>query len=148
MREIKKCSRCKTRKPVDEFYTNYRTRSLRPLSACKSCYNQNGKKFYRENIISVKLRHANYEKTHRDIRREQRLKKAYGITRAEYASILGRQNGHCATCDSTERLVVDHCHSKKNVRGILCAHCNLALGYVLDNISTLNNLVLYLEKSR
>lgn len=62
----------------------------------------------------------------------------------------------CAVCNSTERLVIDHDHSccpgKTNtcgqcVRGVLCTHCNLALGHMKDNVEMVERLVDYLKNS-
>ena len=56
----------------------------------------------------------------------------------------------CSTCgihDPT-KMCVDHCHKTNVVRGTLCRKCNLALGYVNDDIDILNKLIDYLKESR
>ena len=60
------------------------------------------------------------------------LKRKYGITFDDYLSMLGKQGHSCAICkapfkkpDGTlRRICVDHCHSCKKVRGLLCYQCN------------------------
>ena len=50
-----------------------------------------------------------------------------GISDAEYAELLARQDGHCALCPATpktRRLHVDHDHATGTVRGLLCHRCN------------------------
>ena len=69
--------------------------------------------------------------------------KEYGLTLAEV--IVLEQIGECQVCGSTYKLCVDHCHDTGRVRGILCWHCNVALGNVRDNPDTLRKLADYLE---
>ena len=57
-----------------------------------------------------------------------RLQRVYGITAAQYWEIFRLQNGCCALCGEAPRpgvkLVVDHDHKSKQVRGLLHANCN------------------------
>lgn len=56
----------------------------------------------------------------------------------------------CAICENkpTEGLVIDHCHTKRFVRGYVCSDCNKALGFVKDNPETARKLAVYLENFR
>lgn len=82
------------------------------------------------------------------------LKKNYGITLADYERILADQGGGCAICDRTpenmakRHLSVDHCHETKVIRGLLCDHCNRAIGLLRDDPSRLARAIVYLEKDR
>ena len=61
------------------------------------------------------------------------LKSRYGITPLEYYRFFAQQNGVCGACGDPpgeKRLAVDHCHATGDIRGLLCAHCNVALGYL------------------
>jgi hypothetical protein len=88
------------------------------------------------------------------VKREQALKRMYGITQQDYDMMLAEQNNQCAICETTEPggrhtsnyFVVDHCHTTHKVRKLLCHHCNTALGLVGDNISTLEEMIKYLQK--
>ena len=42
------------------------------------------------------------------------------------------QGGRCGICNKLARLVVDHDHRTKRVRGALCNGCNIRLGMVED----------------
>lgn len=82
----------------------------------------------------------------------------YGFTFADYATLLQKQNYRCLGCQVLESSLrsfhIDHDHAccpqvnrscGKCVRGLLCSLCNQALGLVKDNVSTLKNLISYLE---
>jgi hypothetical protein len=77
------------------------------------------------------------------------MKKHYGITIQDYDRMLEEQEGKCAICKGPPttfgRLVVDHCHDSKKVRGLLCSHCNRALGGFRDNVDTVIAAAAYLE---
>src|SRR5262249_16683660 len=60
-----------------------------------------------------------------------RLKTRYGLSAEEYSAMLARQRYACGICErpfvSTPH--VDHCHTTRWVRGLLCRSCNFGLGY-------------------
>ena len=100
-------------------------------------------------------RKQNYErfKTKRpDYFVNKHLENTYGIGLEEYNAILSLQNHKCAGCgieaDKAQRnkLYVDHCHESGAIRGLLCQHCNTALGMVKDNTDTLSRLISYLQE--
>lgn len=83
-------------------------------------------------------------------KRDQNLKRRYGISIRSYNKLLTHQGGMCAACGGppgTEDGVfrVDHDHATGSVRGLLCLACNAALGNVQDKPATLARLKLYLE---
>lgn len=59
--------------------------------------------------------------------------KKFNLTKEQYASLIDRQNGCCAICDSKVPLAVDHCHATGKIRGLLCRSCNTALGMLKEN---------------
>jgi hypothetical protein len=65
-----------------------------------------------------------------------RLKK-YGITAEEYSNMLEEQGGLCRICKDPlvpgKEEHIDHDHVTGKVRGILCTHCNTALGKFRDD---------------
>lgn len=84
-------------------------------------------------------------------RRDARLRREYGITLADYESLLAKQNGACAICGVEnpagrwDKWHVDHCHSTKKVRGILCSSCNHGIGQFKDDPALLRRAAEYLE---
>lgn len=74
----------------------------------------------------------------------------YGITVEQRDALFVAQGSCCAVCKSTEHggrgWHTDHDHETKQVRGILCHPCNLALGNVKDRIEILQALIEYLAR--
>jgi hypothetical protein len=80
-------------------------------------------------------------------RREYGLHYTYGVTSGDVSDIRKFQNNECAICSvEMDNPHVDHCHSTGEVRGLLCKHCNLALGHFKDNIDSVREAVKYLEE--
>ena len=90
--------------------------------------------------------------------REQKLKKAYGMTLADLEALRVAQGGGCAICGNTitaqsvrrgmrnmRDLSVDHDHATGKVRGLLCYHCNSGLGHFKDNILVMCRAIDYLR---
>jgi hypothetical protein len=76
----------------------------------------------------------------------------YKITATEVDAFLSQQGGGCAICGTTDwgnggTPAVDHCHGSGRVRGILCVHCNAAIGQVNDDPARLRAAAEYLERA-
>lgn len=84
--------------------------------------------------------------------RERNLKTKYGITIAEYDTMLESQCYVCWICrhpPKVRRLAVDHDHKKKgkeSVRGLLCWRCNKGLQCFSDRPELLERAALYLHQ--
>lgn len=97
-----------------------------------------------------------WRKYHRDWMWKHTLKKLYGITVEEYERLHTEQGGVCKICGEpekskragrTRRLCVDHCHTTKIVRGLLCNACNHGIGKFRDIPQRLRDAADYLEAS-
>lgn len=83
-----------------------------------------------------------------------RMLTKYRMSSEDYEVMLDAQRGVCAVCGQPERavgiggrlksLAVDHCHETGKVRGLLCSHCNRAIGLLGDNPETLHRAMVYL----
>lgn len=96
------------------------------------------------------------ESYHRD-RLSTALFFEFGLTYEQYESILIRQEFLCAICHKKEirlnpksrqisRLAIDHCHTTRKIRGLLCFSCNVSLGAFNDNATKLQELSRYVKK--
>ncbi len=86
--------------------------------------------------------------------RKYQLKAEYGLTHETFQELLDSQGGKCACCDKdlasletrvNKRYHVDHDHKTGQVRGILCAGCNTAIGLLGDDVSAVQRAVDYLK---
>lgn len=88
---------------------------------------------------------------------QRSLKRKYGITGAEYNSMLKAQGGVCAICHGPEkkidhktrllrRLAVDHCHVTGKVRGLLCSRCNMTIGHIDESLELLRSMEMYMQR--
>lgn len=110
----------------------------------KLAYQKKYREDNREKLIAYKV--ANREKIS-----EQQRKRKYGLSQQDWDVMFEAQGRKCKGCEtdtpgSKYGWHTDHCHTTNKVRGILCHHCNLALGNVKDSISTLRRLASYLEE--
>ena len=89
--------------------------------------------------------------------RARDLKRKYGITTERYEEMLSQQNGLCAICNKPESkidtqngnfiaLAVDHCHTTKKVRGLLCNRCNTTIGRIEESIELLRAMEVYMQR--
>lgn len=90
-----------------------------------------------------------WEKNNPETIRAKRLRK-YGLTTSQYDSMLECQNDRCAICNRHKSefkkpLYVDHRHSDKTVRGLLCMKCNCAISFLDDNPNLLDAAAFYLR---
>lgn len=93
------------------------------------------------------VRARNWGQPSRASKRESYFKSKYGIGTVEIAEMSARQNGQCAICGKIpDTLVVDHDHSTGLVRELLCGHCNVALGFLMDNANSARSAADYLLK--
>jgi uncharacterized CHY-type Zn-finger protein len=86
--------------------------------------------------------------------RNWNLKKTYGISFEDKARMLARQSHKCAVCGdplpdaAAQNAHLDHDHTTKKVRAVLCGHCNKMLGYAKDDPERLIMGAAYLELSK
>lgn len=88
-------------------------------------------------------------------RRAYLIEYTYGITVEQHEAIFESQGRRCANpeCKTTDPgskrgWHTDHDHETGKVRGLLCHHCNVALGNVQDSVDKLQGLIDYLKLPR
>lgn len=149
---LKFCNKCSKWKLQGHY--NKDSKSPDKLSyVCREC-----RKSYRRDA-EVKARTAAYNKKYatqnpelmRKKDRKNSLKRFWNMTEEQYNKLLIDQKGKCGVCERTEsnphkRLCIDHNHQTGLIRGLLCDHCNRALGLLDDSIQKLQSALLYLQK--
>ena len=75
----------------------------------------------------------------------------HGATLDMRQALFNSQRGLCAICEAVlagpveKKVHVDHDHVTGRIRGILCHHCNTALGNFRDDCNLLRRALQYLE---
>ena len=110
----------------------------------------NHKTGYTNLCKECKNRHGRNSPVTKETARKAQYKFRYGISIEEYDDIYITQQGACAICfthasELKYRLHIDHCHETGKVRGLLCKRCNLAIGFLDEDIDKLNSSIKYLE---
>jgi hypothetical protein len=117
----KRCKACRERKLLEEFSAHPTTKD-RKQPKCKVCS-------------------ASWQRSWR-----------YGVDDAEYERLLLRQGGRCALCgelpENGRSLNIDHDHETGLVRGLLCHHCNTAIGLFRESRELLQKADTYIAKAR
>ena len=127
---LKRCSKCLDIKHIDSFGIDNFTK-FKLTSWCKSCIK---------------------DKTQRTQKKDS-LQQKYKLSLDDYKNLIISQNGKCKICNQVldlqnpKSVHVDHCHTTLTVRGILCRHCNMGLGFFQDNITFLSEAINYLKQS-
>jgi len=120
----------------------YRAANREAIAAQKATYAT----IHHEEIAAY---NAAYYTANRELVRAKDRKSKYGITSEEYAAFVEQQNGVCAICEQPDRRIgVDHDHATGKVRGLLCNHCNRALGSFGDDPERLAQAIRYLNSTR
>lgn len=138
------CSTCKVSKPKSQFSKSALERGR---GSCLGCSRKAVRKSYYKHHQDRIRKSREYRKNNPDAGRNAKFQYKYGISLDKYNELLKSQNGCCAICNenSLRYLDVDHSHSTKAVRGLLCRQCNLGIGSFKDDPRLLHRAVLYLE---
>lgn len=157
---MKTCTKCGESKELEEFSKEFKKRDNKYVyrAQCKAC-----RRIYRSQEERKEAQRTRAREQWRDNEayRRKRMNEhnvfKYGITLDEKEQMLAAQGG----CDICGTIVpggrgwhVDHDHSccpgdrscGKCVRGILCANCNLGIGYFEDSPEFLAAAIGYLER--
>jgi len=118
-----------------EFRNRKRARNRRYLAAHKD---------------EINARRRERLRTDPEYRERQRAYHRHGLTTEDYYALLARQGGVCPICKKQRKRQpgVDHCHSTKQVRGLLCSKCNVGLGHFDEDTDVMLAAIAYMEAWR
>jgi hypothetical protein len=153
----------KNKEKINARHKAYREKNKEQIKAyhkahSKAYYEKNKEKInakskaYREkNKEKLRAKSKAYREKNREKIRAKDIKRKFGIGLHEYNLMFTEQKGKCACCGIhqnklTNRFAVDHDHDTGLIRGLLCNHCNLAIGKLGDNIEGVMKALNYLEK--
>jgi len=94
-----------------------------------------------------------FKARNKDRQRRNHRRRRYGLSYEEFLSMLEKQDHKCAICgrhiEEKERDAnVDHDHTTKVVRELLCRMCNVGIGHFMENSELLLKAADYLNKHR
>lgn len=107
------------------------------------------KRWREKNIEKVRAYDAEWRRANQHIVRANNLKRT-GFTPELFDQALAAQHFRCPICErdlrqlKTKAVHADHCHATGLPRGILCHHCNAALGAFRDDPDVLRRAIAYL----
>lgn len=141
------CRTCKTTKPCSEFYRKTLTSGATGVhKECKVCCRKRANDWYWANRERASARQKVYNRENRAKITERNRIVKYGLRPGEYDQMLKHQQGRCAICKKKRKLYVDHCHTSKKPRGLLCTRCNSAIGYFEEDVILLAAAIRYIKK--
>lgn len=169
------CITCKQLLSLDLFYTYKKQGRTLVFCSCKTChrtYTDNYKEKNKEYLLNkrrsryhitrveerarVKKRRQRNPERASALSRNSRFKHLYGITLEDYDRMFLEQGGKCAICGLPEKrlksngspynLSVDHNHTTKTVRQLLCYTCNSVIGYLNEDLNLAEATINYLRK--
>ena len=138
--ENKKCTRCGEVKELSLFSKNSKNRGglMAQCKSCKAAYDR-ARRERLKGVLAIKAKE-------RHLKRYKMWK--YGITNEQWDDLFDKQERCCAICKTRDpnkgQWCTDHDHDSGKVRGILCHHCNRALGLFGDSASNLSTALDYL----
>lgn len=162
----KRCASCSQPLPLTAFYKDKR----KPdgcYSSCAKCFNDykksnrhrwadrertTARRYYEENRDWVLSKAKQRYQLHPEKKRDEKLRRKYGISLAEWNLLFDSQGRKCAICRRDHSLGfngswhLDHNHQTNKIRKILCHACNTALGMVRDSVNILQKMIAYLQE--
>lgn len=159
---MKTCNVCGETLPLEHFqrYWNNQRNRYCHQPQCKECRKAQRRADTATKAKDAAKRRHKYatDPAYRERQREIGLKYRYGVTPEKFEELSAAQDGKCAICQIPlaeargKGAVVDHDHNccpgsktcGECIRGVLCAHCNTALGMFEDDVARLLAAVDYL----
>ena len=133
--KTRKCNLCGKRKVLKEQFHRQHKGIHGYQTQCKDCRNKKGRRYTRSNPEVIRLTN---------------IRSKYHLTQEQAEQAIATT--HCEICadpfteqGGTNPPFIDHCHHHDIYRGVICRQCNSALGFARDNVTTLQNMITYLE---
>jgi Recombination endonuclease VII len=153
-RQCKQCAKARSRAYRIAHPEKHREQERRRRTRRAPHIAEQKAKWYAANVEHARA--VNKENTKRrnkqfpERRHDIYLKSVYGVPYGTYAQLLAAQEGRCAICGTTEpgrktkRFHLDHCHDTGEIRGLLCAGCNVGIAHLQHSEEILISALRYL----
>jgi|ERR1700733_4166403 len=120
---------------------------------CKPCYKvvnqQKARQWEKDNPERVNELKRKAYPANKEKQKSSKRKSLYRITQSSFDAMLADQDNKCAICRSRlEVPFVDHDHTTKKVRELLCRFCNAFIGLAKEDPVILLGAVQYLKKHK
>ncbi len=128
-----------------------RTTPLLTASEQQENKRQRNRDWEAENPDKVTAKRVRWNALNVDEKRDHNLRKRYGITLEALGARIALQGGACACCRRPLNLArprsihVDHDHETGEIRGILHAGCNTAIGNLGDDVEGVTRALVYVS---
>ena len=151
----KVCVTCQVAKPEEAFRLrkSAATGEAYRVSKCRTCHQVKALTWRRANPDKVRTYNEKQRLKNPDADKrraiESHFRRKFGLTIAERDEMLAAQGGSCLICMTTtpkgKGWCVDHDHKTGRIRGILCAHCNVFIGFCRECVFVLERAITYIE---
>ena len=139
---VKTCQKCGETKELELFAKGSKYADGR-RGTCKKCHSNYMTQYYKDNP----------EKMHFSRTAPKQNWRRHRITEEYFNQLINLFDGKCHSCKINEATNIDHNHNccqssrscGKCVRGVLCHHCNSALGLLKDDKNKILNLLQYVN---
>jgi len=151
---MKFCKKCNKIKDFKDFFIIRYNQNGTPLyrAKCTECFNVYYVNKHRSKSLEERKKKYQQRKSKTTFlsRKENRLKRNFGISLDEYNIMIYNQNNSCYICKTkflkNSKVNVDHNHKTGKIRKLLCQPCNTSLGLLRENINILNSCISYLKE--
>lgn len=137
--------------PGDKRGELYRAAKLQGLQWCNKCEKALEPQAFHPSTRGVFGQYCIECKKEMNAKRKTAAQfRLHGLKPSERTALIAQQNGKCAVCEIELGLLkpslvhVDHDHRTGRVRGVICARCNVGMGYFSDDPQVLLRMVDYL----
>lgn len=139
------CSSCNKTKDENFFSKKPSSKSRGFSYKCKICHNDYMRDvWYKKNSA----KHIKSVRQWESKNLNSKLSYRYKVSVEEMDHFISTKENTCEICKKESKLVVDHCHSSGQLRGWLCSPCNIALGLLKDDCTSMRSAIRYLRRNK
>lgn len=156
---VKLCGRCQQWKPLADFGKSKGRGGGGWIAYCRPCNAELQRERRRLSTPEQKAKrresHQRWRANNPHLIQQNELRcrvKRMGITVERWEALIQEQCGRCAICQFRPKkatsLAIDHDHVTGDVRGLLCAACNTAIGLLKDDPLLMKRAASYMKRAK